>query len=113
MVEKQIGLQLLTERIFHILYSKILPGYPTTRPGNSITRLSPGHLLPGPGIAKPRAYALEISLKDFGPITPDRAKRIESILLRYFHPTYNSKHVLRSNFPPFFALEIKCPFSGP
>ena len=62
MAEKQIVLQLLTERIFHILYSKILPGYPTTRPGTSITRLLPGHLLPGPGIAKPTCVLYTIRL---------------------------------------------------
>ena len=39
----------------------------------------------------PCAHALEISVKAFGHITCDRAKRIESILLRYFHPTPNRK----------------------
>ena len=39
---------------FHDLFTNLLPGYPTTRAGNFITRLLPGHLLPGPGIAKPR-----------------------------------------------------------
>ena len=34
------------------LCTKILPGSPTTRSEN-ITRLLPGYLLPGPGIAKP------------------------------------------------------------
>ena len=39
--------------VFHVLCTEILPSYPTTRPGNFITRLLPGHLLPGLGIAKP------------------------------------------------------------
>ena len=35
------------------LFTNLLPGYPTTRAGNFITRLLPGHLLPDLGIAKP------------------------------------------------------------
>ena len=47
--------------VFPHLCSKLLPGYPTTRPGNFITRLLPGHLLPGPGIAKPNPNAFRFS----------------------------------------------------
>ena len=32
------------------------------------------------------AHAGEISQKAFGPVTPDRAKRIESIIVRTFSP---------------------------
>ena len=48
------------QTIFHHLCSKILPVYPTTRPGNVITRLFSGHLLPGPGNAKPSGHGYTI-----------------------------------------------------
>ena len=43
--------QLHDRAVFPHLCSKMLPGYPTSR--NVISRLLPGHLLPGPGFAKP------------------------------------------------------------
>ena len=42
----------------------------------------------------PCAHVLKIAVKAFGPITRDRSKRIEIILLRYFHPTYNISNTI-------------------
>ena len=44
---------------FFIIY--ILKHYTVTRPGNFITRLLPGRLLPGPGIVKPTVYSFNIT----------------------------------------------------
>ena len=50
MAGKETGPEFVTDGIFPHFSTEILPGYPTTQPENSITRLLPDHLLPGPGL---------------------------------------------------------------